>query len=170
MKIFLIGFMGSGKTTSGKRLASALKVPFFDLDHQIAAETGMSIPAYFAEHGEEAFRSLEQQVLQHFAYPPDCVISTGGGTPCYFDTMEWMNANGLTVFIDMPAMALAKRLEPGKHKRPLLKDLDVDGMVQFINEKLNERLPYYNKAQVIINGVNLNTELLQAAVGNAPAK
>lgn len=67
-------------------------------------------------------------------------------------------------------MALAKRLEPGKHKRPLLKDLDVDGMVQFITEKLNERLPYYNKAQVIINGVNLNTELLQAAVRNAPAK
>ena len=170
MKIFLIGFMGSGKTTSGKRLANALNCPFFDLDHQIAAETGMSIPAYFAEHGEPAFRALEKRVLQHFDYPADCVISTGGGTPCYFDNMEWMNANGLTVFIDMPPLPLAKRLEQGKHKRPLLKDLDAAGMVQFITEKLNDRLPYYQKAQVIVNGVNLTTELLHAAVRNAPVK
>lgn len=170
MKIFLIGFMGSGKTTGGKRLANALNVPFFDLDHQIAAETGMSIPAYFAEHGEPAFRALEKDVLQNFGYPADCVISTGGGTPCYFDNMDWMNASGVTVFIDMSPLALAKRLEQGKHKRPLLKDLDADGMVQFITEKLNDRLAFYKKAQVIINGVNLTTELLQAAVQNTPLR
>lgn len=170
MKIFLIGFMGSGKTTSGKRLANVLGYPFFDLDHQITAETGMSIPEYFAQHGEPAFRALEKEVLQRFEYPAACVISTGGGTPCYFDNMEWMNVNGLTVFIDMPPLALAKRLEQGKHKRPLLKDLDAAGIVQFITEKLSDRLAHYQKAQVIINGVNLTTELLHAAVQNAPLK
>ena len=170
MKIFLIGFMGSGKTTSGKRLATALNYPFFDLDHQITAATGMSIPAYFAEHGEDAFRMLEKETLQTYAYPDDCVISTGGGTPCYFDNMNWMNRSGITVFIDMPPVALAKRLEQGKHKRPLLKDLDSDQLVEFIREKLNDRLPFYKDARVIINGVSLSTESLHSAVQNAVAK
>lgn len=170
MKIFLIGFMGSGKTTSGKRLAGALDYPFFDLDHQIAAATGLSIHAYFAEHGEEAFRELEKHTLQTYTYPENCVVSTGGGTPCYFDNMDWMNGQGLTVFIDMPPLALAKRLEQGKQKRPLLKDLDEQGMVRFITEKLDLRLPFYNRARVIVNGVNLTTALLQAAVQHAATK
>lgn len=162
--------MGSGKTTSGKRLAAALNDPFFDLDHQIADRTGMSIPAYFAANGEEAFRQLERDHLQTFDYPADCVISTGGGTPCYFNNMEWMNQHGLTVFIDMPPLALAKRLEQGKQKRPLLKDLDENAMVQFIADKLHERLPFYNKAKLIVNGINLSTELLRTAVLNTSAK
>lgn len=170
MKIFLIGFMGSGKTTSGKRLATALNFKFFDLDHQLADVTGMSIPSYFEAHGEDAFRILERETLQTFHYPSDCVISTGGGTPCFFDNMEWMNENGLTVFINMPPLALAKRLEGGKQKRPLLKDLDQTGMIQFITEKLEDRLPFYNKARIIINGINLNVELLKDAVLNVSAK
>lgn len=170
MKIFLIGFMGSGKTTSGKRLAAAISYPFFDLDHQIAEVTGMSIPAYFEAYGEAQFRELEKSILQGHEYPNDCVISTGGGTPCYFDNMDWMNANGLTVFIDMPPVALAKRLEQGKHKRPLLKDLDADEMVAFIKEKLDDRLPHYTKAQVVINGINLSVESLHLALRNAGVK
>lgn len=169
MRIFLIGFMGCGKTTSGKRLAAALNCEFYDLDHQITAVAGMSIPLYFEAHGEDAFRLLERKTLQEFPYPADCVISTGGGTPCFFDNMEWMNANGLTVFIDMPPLALAKRLEQGKYKRPLLKDLDEQGMVKFITEKLQDRLPFYNNARVIISGVNLNVQLLKEVVLNAPA-
>jgi shikimate kinase len=170
MKIFLIGFMGSGKTTSGKRLAVALNYPFFDLDHQITAATGMSIPSYFAVYGEDAFRQLEKETLQAYTYPDHCVISTGGGTPCYFDNMDWMNNNGLTVFIDMPPVALAKRLEQGKHKRPLLKDLDSDQMIEFIREKLEGRLLFYRKAKVIINGLSLSTESLHVAVRNAGVK
>ena len=169
MKIFLIGFMGSGKTTSGKRLSAALNIPFFDLDHQIAAATNLSIADYFARYGEDAFRELEWDTLQTYAYPESCVISTGGGSPCYFDNMDWMNANGLTVFIDLPPLALVKRLEPGKHKRPLLKDLDEEAMLQFVTEKLNARLPFYNKAKVIVNGINLTVERLQATVLNAGA-
>lgn len=168
MKIFLIGFMGCGKTTSGKKLALSLNCPFYDLDHQIAAATGLSISAYFATHGEDAFRALERNTLQQYPYPTDCVISTGGGTPCFFDNMEWMNANGSTVFIDMPAAALAKRLEPGKHKRPLIKDLSGEELVNFISDKLEGRMPFYKQAQVVINGVNLNNELLRDAV--TPAK
>jgi shikimate kinase len=164
MKIFLIGFMGCGKTTSGKKLAAALNYPFYDLDHQIVAATGQSIPAYFEQYGEETFRVLEKNTLQQFDYPTNCVVSTGGGTPCFFDNMAWMNNNGLTIYIDMPAAALAKRLEQGKHKRPLLKDLDEAGLVDFITGKLQDRLSHYNQAQLIIDGINLNTELLKAAV------
>jgi shikimate kinase len=167
MRIFLIGFMGCGKTTSGKKLAAALNCPFYDLDHQIAAASGQSIAAYFAAHGEEAFRTLERDTLQQYQYPADCVISTGGGTPCFFDNMDWMNDNGSTVFIDMPAAALAKRLEPGKHKRPLIKDLDGEELVTFISDKLEGRMLFYKKAKVVVNGVNLNTALLKDAINSA---
>jgi shikimate kinase len=164
MKIFLIGFMGCGKTTSGKKLAAALDYPFYDLDHQIVAATGQSIPAYFEQHGEDAFRVLERSTLQQFDYPDDCVISTGGGTPCFFDNMSWMNQHGLTIYINMPAAALAKRLEQGKHKRPLLKDLDEAGLVDFITDKLQGRLGIYQQAKLIVDGINLNTELLKSAI------
>lgn len=167
MRIFLIGFMGCGKTTSGKKLAAALSYPFFDLDHEIVAATGQSIAAYFEQHGEDAFRVLEKNTLQEFDYPEDCVISTGGGTPCFFDNMDWMNQHGLTVYIDMPAAALAKRLEQGKHKRPLLKDLDEAGLINFITDKLRSRLTYYNNSKLIIDGINLTTELLKTAVLSA---
>jgi len=167
MRIFLIGFMGCGKTTSGKKLAAALNYPFFDLDHQIVAATGQSIATYFGQFGENAFRLLEKQTLQDFEYPADCVISTGGGTPCYFNNMDWMNVHGLTIYIDMPPAALAKRLEQGKHKRPLLKDLDEREMVAFITDKLQDRLAYYRRSKLIIDGINLSTEQLKTAVLNA---
>lgn len=158
--------MGCGKTTAGKKLAAALDYPFYDLDHQIVTTSGQSINAYFEQYGEQAFRELEKNTLQQFDYPADCVISTGGGTPCYFDNMDWMNAQGLTVYIDMPAAALAKRLEQGKHKRPLLKDLDETALIKFIAEKLEGRLAYYHQARLSIDGINLNTDLLKTAVLN----
>jgi shikimate kinase len=162
MRIFLIGFMGSGKTTFGRKLASSLDYVFFDLDHELEALVSQSIPEYFARHGEESFRELERQTLQERPYPENCVISCGGGSPCYFDNMDWMNQNGLTVYLDMPAAALAKRLEKGKHKRPLLKDLDEAGLLQFIEAKLQERSPFYSKAKLIVNGIDVNPEVVKS--------
>jgi shikimate kinase len=164
MKIFLIGFMGSGKTTFGRKLAACLGYVFFDLDHEIEALVSQSIPEYFAEHGEESFRELEKRTLQERPYPEDCVVSCGGGTPCFYDNMDWMSQNGLTVYLDMSPAALAKRLEKGKHKRPLLKDLDEAGFMHFIEMKLTERLPFYSKARLIVSGIDINPEAVKSKI------
>lgn len=162
MKIFLIGFMGCGKSTLGKKLAAKMSYEFIDLDHQLEKELGMSIGQYFAEHGEAAFREQEKKILQGYAYPGNVVVATGGGAPCYFDNMDWMNQNGTTVYISLAPAALAKRLESGKDKRPLLKDLTEEEMIAFIEGKLAEREEFYQAAQIIANGINLSADTLRA--------
>lgn len=164
MKIFLIGFMGCGKSTLGRKLATRLGYTLVDLDHQIEKITGSTVANYFSANGEDAFRKLESETLKTFDYPKNCVIATGGGTPCYFDNMEWMNANGLTIYIEMTPLALAKRLEQGIAKRPLLSNLSEEGIVQFIENKLEERNPFYKKATHILNGINLTPEQIHALI------
>jgi shikimate kinase len=92
------------------------------------------------------------------------VIATGGGTPCYFDNMDWMNANGITVYIELSAVSLAKRLEKGMSKRPLLNNLTEEGVVRFIEEKLAERGEYYRKARITLSGINLTADDIRAAL------
>jgi shikimate kinase len=158
MRIFLIGFMGVGKTTFGKRLAKRLAFPFLDLDHLIEEKTGSSVADYFAAHGEEAFRLLEKETLQHSSFPKDAVISTGGGAPCFFDNMDWMNKNGKTIYIQMPPASIANRLKNAKEERPLIKGLKGDDLVNFIEERLNTREVHYTQAQTIVDGHNLDPE------------
>lgn len=164
MKIFLIGFMGCGKSTLGKKLASKLGYDFIDLDHQIEKETGSSITDYFAAHGEEAFRLLESKTLKTFDYPANVIVATGGGAPCYFDNMDWINDNGTSVYIEMTPLALAKRLESGKEKRPLLKDMDEAQLVTFIEERLQARDPFYSRAKLRVNGLSLTPDALRALI------
>jgi len=164
MKIFLIGFMGCGKSTHGKKLALKLGYDFIDLDHQVERTLGTSIATFFAEHGEEAFRKMESEILKTYNYPQNCVVATGGGAPCFFDNMDWMNANGLAIYIQMTPLALAKRLEHGKDKRPLLKDLDEAGLAAFIERKLTEREADYSRAALIANGINLTADDLRALI------
>ncbi|MFA4871190.1 MAG: shikimate kinase [Pedobacter sp.] len=164
MRIFLIGFMGCGKSTMGKKLAQKLGYTFVDLDHEIEKSLGSTIGAYFASHGEDAFRELESETLKTFDYPANAVIATGGGAPCFFDNMDWMNENGLSLYIEMSPAALAKRLESGKDKRPLLKDLTEAQMIEFIENKLNERNVFYQRALLKINGINLTADAMRAAV------
>ncbi|TKC04410.1 shikimate kinase [Pedobacter frigoris] len=162
MKIFLIGFMGCGKSTLGKKLATKLGYDFIDLDHQLEKELGDSVGNYFATHGEDAFRRLEKKTLQEYNYPANIVIATGGGAPCYFDNMEWMNANGKTVYIEMSPVALAKRLEGGKEKRPLIKNLNEVELIAFIEAKLAEREVFYKQAAINANGISLTADALRA--------
>ncbi|MDB4924465.1 shikimate kinase [Mucilaginibacter sp.] len=160
MKLFFIGFMGCGKTTWSRKLAAHLGYEFMDLDHILEEKAGMTIAQYFAVHGQDSFRELESKILKETAYPENAVISTGGGLPCFFDNMEWMNANGKTIYIKLSPKTLADRLDKGKITRPLLHGLHGDELVAFITEKLAERDVFYEQATYIVNGIDLSVEAL----------
>lgn len=156
--------MGCGKSTLGKKLATKLGYEFIDLDHQLEKEVGMSIGSYFASHGEDGFRLQERKTLTEFDYPANIVVATGGGAPCYFDNMDWMNSNGLTIYIQMSPVALAKRLESGKEKRPLLKDLNEEQLIAFIEDRLAQREAFYSQASIVANGISLSADALRALI------
>jgi len=152
--VFLIGFMGSGKTTWGKKLSNALGVPFIDMDHVIVEKIGMSIPEYFQLHGEEAFRKVEQTVMQE-QEGRSGIISTGGGTPCYFDNIDWLLANGTVLYLKHSPKSLWNRLSQSDvNKRPALKGFSGDELLAFIEEKLAERAPYYDRAHIHVDQIN----------------
>lgn len=145
--VFLLGFMGSGKSYWGRRLAEALQVPFYDLDAHIVAKTGKSIPELFAEHGETEFRTLERQHLLELLEQPASIVATGGGTPCFFDNMELMNRLGRTIYVHVPVEVMVQRLAKDMQKRPLIAGLTVEELPVFINNLLQKRASFYEQAQ-----------------------
>jgi shikimate kinase len=164
MKIFLIGFMGCGKSKLGKSLSIKTEQPFLDLDDLVEEKYQLSIPEIFAAFGESGFRDREKEVLQSALLSNNMIIATGGGAPCYFDNMAWMNKNGLTIFIDTPTKVLADRLINARVERPLVKGKSLSELIDFIDLKLNERRPYYEQAKITLKGVDLNVELLIDAI------
>ena len=116
-RVFLVGYMGAGKTTVGKELAKLAGLSFIDLDYYIEGRYHKAVSQIFAERGEEAFREIERNMLHEVAEFEDVLISTGGGAPCFFDNMEFMNASGTTVYLKVSVEELAKRLELWKHTR-----------------------------------------------------
>ncbi len=143
-------------------LARALNFTFIDLDDQIEHLAGLSIPAIFKEQGETGFRKLERKALQATARVSDAVISTGGGTPCFFDNLDWMNQHGLTLFLDVPTDHLFERLKEQRNGRPLLmgKESEVE-LKSFIHHKLEERLPYYRQAHISVLADSPPEQLVQ---------
>ncbi len=156
-RIFLIGYMGAGKTTLGKALARALGVPFIDLDWYIEERFHKSIPQLFAERGEDGFRTVERNMLHEAGEFEDVVISTGGGTPCFFDNMEYMNAQGATVFLDVPVDVLFRRLQGATRQRPILQGKTDEELRTFIAEALAGRMPHYARAQYRFDGSRLES-------------
>ena len=149
MKIFLIGFMGSGKTHWGRLLSEKLSFPFFDLDEQVASHAGKSIPEIFAEEGEEHFRMLEKEVLYIITESHDSfVMACGGGSPCYFNNIEYMNQSGTTVWINTAIPVLFDRLVKEKDRRPLIRELSDEQLHNFIYRKFADRKIYYEQASV----------------------
>lgn len=149
MKIFLIGFMGSGKTHWGRLLSRKLGLPFFDMDEQVATHAGKSIPEVFAEEGEEHFRMLEKEVLYMITESHDSfVMACGGGSPCFFNNIEYMNNAGVTVWINTPLDVLFDRLVKEKEKRPLIRELSDDQLRSFITRKFADRRIYYEQAAI----------------------
>jgi shikimate kinase len=162
--IYIIGFMGSGKTTAGKKLAFSLGLSFIDLDMKIEEQSGCTIPALFSKHGEDYFRNMESDVLKNMEYETNTVISTGGGTPCHSDNMDYMLSTGLTVYLKLTPAQLKKRLSESTGERPLIKNLDSNSMLGFIEEKLAYRETWYKRADIILEGPDININLLHSLV------
>ncbi|HOU99064.1 MAG TPA: shikimate kinase [Bacteroidales bacterium] len=161
MRYFLIGFMGSGKSTIGNQLARYLNIDFFDLDKYIEKNTRSSIQTIFETEGEEVFRKYESKYLkQIIAASSQSVISTGGGTPCYYDNLQVMQQNGIVIYLKQNTNTLAKRILTSKTKRPLIKNMGEKELLQWIEDKLAERGIYYNQANLIIEAQNINAATL----------
>ena len=165
IRIFLIGYMGAGKTTLGKAFARAMGLTFVDLDWYIEERFHKTVGQIFAERGEEGFRELEKRMLHEAGDFEDVVISVGGGTPCFFDNMDYMNQAGETVFLDVDNKVLFRRLKVAKQQRPLLANKTDEELVAFIQEALQKRLPHYTKAKHVFNGEFLeNRRQIQQSV------
>lgn len=160
-RIIIIGYMGAGKTTVGKALAKTLGMPFYDLDWYIEGRMRKTVPQIFAERGEEGFRKIEQYMLHEVAEFEDVVVSCGGGTPCFFDNMDYMNTCGETVFLNASPEALKAHLLMGKTQRPLIQGKSPEELLDFIKDSLQKRLPYYKKAKhtLSIDVINTNEDI-----------
>jgi shikimate kinase len=154
MRIYLVGYMGCGKSTIGRKVAEILGISFVDLDKYIEERYFRSVPAIFAEEGEERFREKERLSLLEVSQFENVIVGTGGGAPCFFDNMEVMNNNGITVYIAPDTVVLAARLLKSKNERPLLTGKSPAELIKFIDEALLKRAPFYEKAKIIIRGEN----------------
>lgn len=168
MIIYLTGFMGAGKTTTGKKLASLLSAPFIDLDAEIEKETGLPIVEIF-KSGEFKFREIESMVLRNLSITKNAVVSCGGGTPCFNDNLTWMKSNGITVYIRMTAGGLFHRLSATKQSRPLIAGKTDVELMEYIMETIREREYYYKQCHYIVKGESLDAKelLLQIQKGEA---
>ena len=145
-RLILIGFMGSGKTTLGRALAKELGLTFIDLDNYIELRRCKSINRIFEESGEDGFRTIERNLLHEVCEFENVVISAGGGTPCFFDNIDYMNAQGTTIYLQVSNERLLERLRIAKSRRPLLKDKNDEEIKAFIEEQLALRDKYYLQA------------------------
>jgi shikimate kinase len=150
-RIIIIGYMGAGKTTVGKCLAKELNMDFYDLDWYIESRMRKTVKQIFDEYGEDGFRKIEHNMLHEVAEFENVIISCGGGTPCFFDNIEYMNQQGETVFLKASPEVLYGHLKMGKTVRPLLLNKTPEEVKIFINEQLEKRNPYYSQAKYTLN-------------------
>ena len=156
MKIYLVGFMGCGKSSMGKKLASVYRFPFVDTDALFEKEYQCTIPDFFVSHTEEEFRIKEQKILYQTAQFDDAVIATGGGMPCFEDNMEWLLSHGTVVYVEMSPLALHHRLIHSKKERPLLSNKET--LLEDIETLLAQRETTYKKAHISISGIRKKVE------------
>src|ERR1700761_296963 len=162
MKIFLIGFMGSGKTHWGRRLGTKLNLPFYDLDTVITEKENLSVAQIFEEKGEEYFRYQEKETLEQLAADQESfILSCGGGTPCFFNNIEFMKKNGKVIWLNTSIDHLTERLKRDRMSRPLISDMVTDeDLRRYIIKKLSERRMYYQQADVTVSEETTNLEEL----------
>lgn len=167
-RIILVGYMGSGKTTVGRALAKALGLQFYDLDWYIESRRRKTVAQIFAERGEEGFREIERNMLHEVAEFENIVLSCGGGTPCFFDNIDYLNQQGDVIWLKASPEVLYKHLLMGKTERPLLKGKSSEELVSFIREQLEHREPYYSKATHVLDVSLMDTyEKINISVNQA---
>jgi shikimate kinase len=162
MRIFLIGFMGTGKSHWGKIWASQHKLKFIDLDNEIEKKTGLCVDEIFEKKGEDYFRIVEAETLIETQQYDNCIIACGGGTPCFKNNIDWMNNNGTTVFLNATPSKLLENILNDNKERPLLKKTNKGELLFFIEMKLKERIDFYNKANVRLDVFDLNPNSIEA--------
>ena len=161
MRIFLIGFMGCGKTTLGKKLAKHLNYNFIDLDSYIEKTTNKTITEIFENKGEKKFRIVEKESLMEVCKKDNLVIATGGGTPCFFDNMQKILDSGKAIYLKMEIEDLLERLETEKSQRPLIENKSTKELENFIRNKLSEREYFYKKSNYILQGKSICEKEIQ---------
>ena len=166
MKLFLVGYMGCGKSSLGRRVARRAGLKFIDTDSVIEEQEGADVVDIFRYEGEEYFRRAERALIERIiADEGDAVVSTGGGLPVWGDNMELMNAAGATVYIRRSAEQIALRLTPyGRRKRPRLRGLNDDELVAFMKDNIAEREPFYSKARYVFDTEHTGDDELVDAI------
>lgn len=149
-KFVLLGYMGSGKTSIGRKLANELKLPFWDLDEVIGQMFGMSVPYMIMKKGEIYFRECEQKALNIVLQNSSYVLASGGGTPCYYDNIDIINLHSTSIYFQCTPSVLANRLLAEKQNRPLIADIEDEFLPEYVAKHLFERTPYYEKAHLTI--------------------
>ena len=164
-RIILIGYMGSGKTTVGKALSKETGMMFYDLDWYIESRLRKPVAQIFAEKGEEGFRKIEHNMLHEVAEFENVIISCGGGTPCFFDNIDYINQQGEVVYLKATPEVLYRHLLMGKVERPLIKNKTPEELIAYITEQVAKREEFYNKARYTLD-VSLmdNYEKIQLSV------
>ena len=164
MKIFLVGLMGSGKSYWTKQLANKYKTGGYDLDYLIEVKEEKTIAEIFTEDGEDYFRKTESTVLKWFDQKKTYVLATGGGAPCFFDNMDWMNKQGITIWLDEPLPVIAARLAPEKAHRPLIAKLSDSELLAFLEKQRAERFPFYSAAQIHLQDETITPDSFKKAL------
>lgn len=164
MRIYLVGYMGAGKSTTSKRLANKLGWEAYDTDRLFEARYKISINDFFHKYDADLFRRLETQILHDTLLYDNAVIATGGGTACFNNNMEWMNQNGFTIFLKVSTESAIVRLSQSKVKRPILIEKTPEELAEFITKNYGERLPYYEQAQLTFKGENCDIEQLATLI------
>lgn len=157
-RVFLVGFMGVGKTSLGKKLANKLHYEFIDTDMLIEKKMGISVNEVFQLHGETHFRKLEKELLDELGDKKNVVVSTGGGLPCFNHLMDVLLHSGLVIWLDVPEHIILSRVQNAKEERPLLKNKTDKELIQYINEKLTERSEVYSRAHIRFENMSVNAE------------
>ncbi len=164
MKIALIGYMGAGKSSVAQILSKKMKLDFIDLDYEIEKYTGYTITETIFNKGELYFRKLEREILKQVLTKDNFVVSTGGGTPCYYDNMDLLNANSASIYINVSIPTLYGRLEADKDARPLIAHLEGDALKEFIAKHLFERRDFYEKAIFTVKADGKSAEELSEEI------